>query len=55
MIEANLTMGHGAGVMEERPFAIPFKKAGDVAVHYLRCMYVRGHVVCLRILPERRA
>jgi len=24
--EANLTMGHGAGVMEERPFAIPSKK-----------------------------
>lgn len=26
MSEANLTMGHGAGVMEERPFAIPSKK-----------------------------
>ena len=26
MSEANLTMGHGAAVMEERPFAIPSKK-----------------------------
>ena len=26
MSEANLSMGHGAGVMEERPFAIPSKK-----------------------------
>ena len=26
MSEANLTVGHGAGVMEERPFAIPSKK-----------------------------
>src|SRR6202790_1454678 len=24
--EANLSMGHGAGVMEERPFAVPSKK-----------------------------
>lgn len=24
--EANLTVGHGAGVMEERPFAVPSKK-----------------------------